>query len=67
MGVCAINILLYKAVNNKDEHINTIKTHRGIIPLNIVNYSMAIDQSDFNIVVVYNNIYLFVHNNVLVT
>ena len=54
-------------MNNKDEHINTIKTHRGIIPLNIVNYSMAIDQSDFNIVVVYNNIYLFVHNNVLVT
>ena len=53
---CAIIILLYKAVNNEDEHNNTIKLHSGIIPLNIENYSMAMDQSDFSIrVVVYNN------------
>ena len=55
---CAIKILIYKAVNNKDEHINTIKTHHGIMPLNMVNYSMAIDQSDFSIIVV-----LYINNN----
>ncbi len=43
---CSINILLYKAVNNEDEHNNTIKSHSGIMSLNIENYSMATDQSD---------------------
>ncbi len=52
---CAIIILLYKAVNNEDEHNNTIKSHSGIMPLNIENYLMAMDQSDFRIIVVYNN------------
>ncbi len=43
-------ILLYKAVNNEDEHNNMLKSHNGIMPLNIENY--------FNIiVVVYNNLY----------
>ncbi len=51
---CEIILLLYKAVNNEDEHNNTIKSHSGIMPL---NYSMAMDQSDFSIiVVVYNNL-----------
>ncbi len=45
---CAIK---YKAVNNEDEHNNTIKSHSGIMPLNIENYSMATDQSDFSIIV----------------
>ncbi len=49
---CAIIILLYKAVNNEDEHNNTIKKHSGIMPLNIENYSMAPYQSDFSIIVV---------------
>ena len=31
---CAIIILLYKAVNNEDEHNNTMKSHSGIMPLN---------------------------------
>ena len=54
---CAIIILLYKAVNNEDEHNNTLKLHSGIMPLNIENYSMATNQSDFSIiVVVYNSI-----------
>ncbi len=57
---CAINILLYKAVNSKDEHVITIKMHSGIMPLNIVNYSMAAtDQSDFSIIVVVYNILYF--------
>ncbi len=54
---CAIIILLYKAVNNEDEHNNTIKSHSGRMPLNIKNYSMATDQSDFSIIVIlYNNL-----------
>ena len=50
-------IIIYKAVNNEDEHNNTLKLHSGIMPLNIENYSMATNQSDFSIiVVVYNSI-----------
>ncbi len=43
---CSIIIILYKAVNNEDEHNNTIKTYSGIMLLNIENYSMAMDQSN---------------------
>ncbi len=43
---CAIIIVLYKAVNNEYEHNNMIKSS-----LNIENYSMATDQSDFSIIV----------------
>ena len=48
---CAIIMSLYKAVNNEDEHNNMLKSHSGIMPLNIENYSMAMDQSDFSIIV----------------
>ncbi len=59
---CAIIILLYIAVNNEDEHNNTIKSHSGIMPLNIENYmySMAMDQSDFSIIV---HVHVVVYNN----
>ena len=55
-------ILLYKAVNNEDEHNNMIKRHSGIMPLNIENYSMATDQSDFsNIIIMITVTYQHIH------